>query len=547
MKHLSLLGDPVLRVATEEGKARALTLPQLLAQLSGGAALSFIALRPHQRAAWHAFLVQLAFLALEAGVRTEPPQDDAAWAELLRGLTPEHPGDEPWHLVVDDWTLPAFMQSPCVAGAQGDYRNAVGSAQELDLLVTSKNHDEKIGKLRPVLPEAVDVWVYALLSLQGFAGFLGRGNFNTMRMNGGFGSRPQFRLLTQRGSGVEFLRDLGALQAGTDNLYSAAETAQIGLDRPLALLWLPPWSAAALPLRRVHPLCLEVTRRVRLRGATAGLEMLSAASATMRVAAKDAKGLVQDPWTPVIKDGEPRALTAQADSFNYHRLAPLLFDDTRYQLPLLARPTEAEIDAGGGATLLAQVLVGGSGRTDGALRREVPMPTFVLRKFATQRDVLAARARTFIDLASLAQGKVLRAALLQFVDGSEDVNWQNKDFAKAVMPWVELLERRIDDVFFAELFKTVTQPPMPDAEANSRWIATLSALARETFDLAVSALPTRDRSLQMARTRAERVFDNGLRKHLQAEPDAEGASGKKPARGGKTTKSRAAPAQEQDP
>jgi hypothetical protein len=137
--------------------------------------------------------------------------------------------------------------------------------------------------------------------------------------------------------------------------------------------------------------------------------------------------------------------------------------------------------------------------------------------------------------------------LLQFVDGSEDVNWQNKDFAKAVMPWVELLERRIDDVFFAELFKTVTQPPMPDAEANSRWIATLSALARETFDLAVSALPTRDRSLQMARTRAERVFDNGLRKHLQAEPDAEGASGKKPARGGKTTKSRAAPAQEQDP
>ena len=538
MKHLSLLGDAVLRVAAEDDTAHTLSLPQLLARLSAGDNLAFTALRPHQRPAWHAFLVQLAFLALEAGALTEPPQDAALWTNLLRALTPQHPGDEPWHLVVDDWTLPAFMQSPCVAGAQGDYRNAAASAQELDLLVTSKNHDEKIGKLRPVLPDEADVWAYALLSLQGFAGFLGRGNFNTMRMNGGFGSRSQFRLVTQRGSGAEFLRDLRALLAGADALWHDAQAMQIGTDGQAALLWLPTWGSAALPLQHVHPLCLEVTRRVRLRRcALGGLEMLSAASDTMRVAAKDAKGLVQDPWTPVIKEGEPRALTAQADAFSYHRLAPLLFDYTRCQLPLLARPTDAEIDSHANATLVAQVLVGGSGRTDGVLRREVWMPTHVLRKFATARGELAARALVFIELASLAQGRVLRAALLQFVDGSAAVNWQNKDFGKAVTPWVNLLEERIDAVFFPVLFQTTTEPPMSDVDARTTWIDVLAGLVQETFDAALTALPTRDRTHHVARARAARLLANASRTHLQAEPRPElvSAAAKKKARGAKTS------------
>ena len=64
---------------------------------------------------------------------------------LIRGLTPEFPDDEPWHLVVDDITKPAFMQAPAsssdkLARVQEHYRE---HPTRWTLLVTSKNHDVK--------------------------------------------------------------------------------------------------------------------------------------------------------------------------------------------------------------------------------------------------------------------------------------------------------------------------------------------------------------------------------------------------------------------
>lgn len=543
VKRLSLLDEPLFRVASAGSSAR-LTLPEVLARLAAGDDLVFVALRPHQEAAWHAFLVQLAFLALEAAgwpaVPTDPT-DPAGWRRLLRLLSTQWPSDEPWHLEVDDWRMPAFLQSP---GSPADYREAGGSAQELDLLVTSKNHDEKIGKLQMRADDAVDVWVYALVSLQGFAGFLGRGNYSTMRMNGGFASRPQFRLVFTEGSGAEFVRDLAALREHAATLWHNAADMGMGTTADAArLLWLEPWAAAPLPLAKVHPLCLEVTRRVRLRSdADGALRVWTAPSTSMRVAAKDNKGLVLDPWIPVMKDGEPRALTAQADTFQYHRLAPLLFDRSRSELPALALPTDDELDADAPAVLRMQVLVGGSGRTDGYLRRELPMPPPVLQRFARDRDQLAVRARAFVELASVAQGKVLRAALLQYVDGSDEVDWQNKDFGKAVSPWVAVLERRIDDAFFETLFATLGEPPLGAAAARSRWAGVLRALVRGVFDAAVASLPTRDRSREFARGRAERLLRNAMRLHLaDEEPVNADANARAGGRRGPSTGRRAAP------
>ena len=71
---------------------------------------TFPALRPHQRHAWHAFLVQLGAMAMHRADVATPPTTGGEWLTLLRGLTPEFPDDEPWQLVVDDITKPAFMQ-----------------------------------------------------------------------------------------------------------------------------------------------------------------------------------------------------------------------------------------------------------------------------------------------------------------------------------------------------------------------------------------------------------------------------------------------------
>ena len=59
-------------------------------------------------------------------------------------MTPGYPDDEPWQLVVDDITKPAFMQPPASsAEREKDYKSSVATPDELDMLVTSKNHDLK--------------------------------------------------------------------------------------------------------------------------------------------------------------------------------------------------------------------------------------------------------------------------------------------------------------------------------------------------------------------------------------------------------------------
>ncbi|MBL8350320.1 MAG: type I-E CRISPR-associated protein Cse1/CasA [Burkholderiaceae bacterium] len=515
MRALNLLTDPLILVRPAGGAPARLDLPELLARMSAGEALDFPLLRPHQQPAWHAFLVQLAYLALELAGRDAPPIDGADWRSLLRALTADHPNDVSWCLVVDDWLQPAFLQSPCLPGGQADYRRVLDSAQDIDLLITSKHHDEKSGKLPLAGAGEVDALVFALVSLQGFSAFLGAGNYNTMRMNGGFSSRPQFRFVVERGSGPEFRRDLTALLTQAENLREQALDAHgIGTALEHRLLWLTPWGAAPLALASVHPLCLEVCRRVRLRREGDTLQALTAASATARVDAKDRNGVVMDPWLPLVKDskdGSTKALTAHAGSFGYRSLSPILFDGARCVLPLLARPTPQEQHAG---ALLAQVLVGGSGRSDGLLRREIPLRGRALRHFAEHRDELAQRAQRFVDMAGTLQGKVLRPALLQFVDGSDEPDWQNNDFAKFVAPWVARFDQQVDEVFYGLLFATL-EADLDDSAAESRWLAQLRTVADALVAEACEALPSRDRSRVFARARAERVFVGGLFKHFR--------------------------------
>ena len=511
---LNLLTEGVVRVQDGDGLVHGLSLPQLLARLSAAEVLDFPLLRPHQQPAWHAFLVQLAYLALEQAELAKPPTDAVSWLSLLRGLTPAHPADEPWHLVVDDWQVPAFLQSPCQPGAQADYRGVLQSAQEIDLLITSKNHDEKVGKMPRVGASNADVVVFALVSLQGFAGFLGVGNYNTMRMNGGFASRAQFRLVFQRGAGPEFLRDLSVLLAQADRLRERAMEFEIGSALQHRLLWLAPWGAEALSLAAVHPLCLEVCRRIRLRLHAGALQALTAASKSARVDAKLRNGVVLDPWTPLVregKDGGAKALTAHAGSFGYRYLSPILFEAKRFDLPLLALPAPTERGAG---VLVAQVLVGGSGRTDGLLRREIPLRGRALRNFADTRTELAIRARKFVEIAGTLQGKVLRPALLQFVDGSNEPDWQNGDFGKYVAPWIAQFDQRVDDVFYEALFDSL-ESELTDLAAETQWLGLLRGLAQTLLSQALEALPSRDGSRVFARARAERLFVGGLYKQFR--------------------------------
>jgi CRISPR system Cascade subunit CasA len=337
-------------------------------------------------------------------------------------------------------------------------------------------------------------------------------------MNGGFSSRPQFRLAFARGTGAEFVRDLTVLLQSRAELGEQFQRAHPAADLTALhrLLWLPVWDEGSLSLSSVHPLCLEVCRRVRLVHDDGRYLMRRASSNAMRVAAKDQRGHVMDPWVPIVSGEEPKAFTAQAHSLGYRSLQALLFDKTRFKLPLLAEPSEVERQANQPGTWIAQVLVSGDGGTDGLLRRELPVPPPVLWQRTSTAEALARRAQQFVNLAGLASGKVLRSALLQFVDGGDEVDWKNRDFTRAVEPWMDRYEQAIDEVFFEQLFDTLEHEPDDEQSAQRQWVAWLAQAAETHLALAAQSLPTRDGSRRIARARAERLLRLSLHKQFAA-------------------------------
>ena len=256
---------------------------------------------------------------------SEPPTDGETWREIIRGLTPDFPGDEPWRLVVDDITKPAFMQPPASSEKKmADYKSVVGTPDELDMLVTSKNHDLKSSVADS---GGAGDWLFALISLQTSEGYPGAGNYGISRMNGGLGNRPAFSLTPSTRHGAHARRDITALLEYRDHLlddYPMRD--ENGVD----LLWVRAWDGAkaeAFTLGDMDPFYIEICRRIRLNAERGGaIRVVRATSKGPRIEARKSNGVVGDPWTP-INQKEGKSLTLGAGGFTYRRIANYLTAD----------------------------------------------------------------------------------------------------------------------------------------------------------------------------------------------------------------------------
>jgi CRISPR system Cascade subunit CasA len=127
---------------------------------------------------------------LKAG-RSELPDGEDDWRELIRGLTPDWPEDEPWSLVVEDVSKPALLQPPVPREEFSAWKNKEDNwcytPDELDTAVTtSKAHDLK----RAVQAvSSIEDWLYALLSFQTQTHYGGRGWYGAARGPQGFLNR----------------------------------------------------------------------------------------------------------------------------------------------------------------------------------------------------------------------------------------------------------------------------------------------------------------------------------------------------------------------
>jgi CRISPR system Cascade subunit CasA len=492
------LTEPMIRARLPGGEERDLTLPEVLGQLSCDDIEAFCHLRPHQTHAWHAFLVQLAAIALHRAGLEIPPGEPAVWCDLLRALTE---GDEaPWCLVVEDLSRPAFLQPPVPEGSLSGFKNRLTAPDALDILVTAKNHDVKA--LRMTKPRLAH-WLFALLTLQTMQGFLGAGNYGIVRMNGGFSSRACVSITPGLRTGARFLRDVQTLLATRQSLVNSHGLADRG---GLALLWLAPWDgSSSLAWEACDPFFIEVCRRIRLVDQDGLLTALASPTKTRRLQAEDRKGDTGDPWTPVQR-AKGTALTVSGSGFTYRLSQELIFGGD-------FEPGGTQVLQSGdgeGSTFYAWALVRGQGKTEGLHERRLPLPGKVRVRLGSPagRETLGALSKRRVEIAASVQKQVLRPALCALLQaGASRLDFTDDRPHR----WLDAFDQSVDRVFFDALWPDLD---VSEAEASRNWERLLLGLARAQLESAIAAAPIPAISRFRAVAAAERMFDGLKRKHF---------------------------------
>lgn len=469
-----LLTEPLISIRTRKEDTKR-SLPGVLEVLGVERDVTFPALRRHQKHAWHAFLVQLAVMALHRGGENDPKQTADRWTDLL--LTLSDGNRNAWRLVVDDLSEPAFMQPPVPEGSKENWKS-IKSPGALDMLVTAKNHDLK-AQLVPAGES--EHWMLALISLQTMEGFLGAGKWGIARMNGGFGSRPSVALVRKTGFHDRFLRDTEILLRRRDELVS--DVWPYPPTGGKVLLWTDSWDGeSSLSLTECDPFFVEICRRVRLHQRDSKICAFDIPTKKPRVSAKELKGVTGDPWTPVLNDNEGvKALTVPSSGFSYTLVSDLLFSG-RYSQGLAWRQPEENDNM----VFLASAVTRGQGKTEGFHECRIKVPSRICTMMDTPngRDRLAQDAQRQIKIADTARKKVLRFALCVVSQGAPETGLNFKD--QRPEKWLSRFQQAIDQIFFERLF---AQLDMDEDDAADAWARELIDLAREQLDDAIRSTP----------------------------------------------------------
>lgn len=511
-----LLTDPLIGMRTREGE-RCVSLPDLLAALSAGDVEGYPGLRAHQADPWHVFLVQLAASIQARHPTGTLPTDPGYWRAGLLDLADGR--ESAWHLVVEDMTQPAFLQHPWTNGdaeaadygvkivrGQTAYDAKARTPDELDVLVTSKNHDVKMARAGATTAEA---WLFALLLLQTTSGFLGQGNYGIVRMNGGFASRCVASWTSAMHPSIRFIDETAAVHG----LRSRACREMGYAGRGVVLTWLTGWDRQGhqWSISQVEPWFIEAARPIRLReAASGGWLALGATSKARQIGPKSLEsGDVGDPWTPINVQDKKKgrsALTLAADGFTPQRLTDLLFEQG-FELTALQRPRPGDEPG----WFVASCLVRGQGTTEGFHRVELPVPPKArLALFTPQtRNTLGHLAQQLLGDAREVQ-KALATALTVLTEGGPE----QADFKRdAVENWLKGTRKdfaqRWEAMYFPMLWRGADEG---HASIRGDWQQQLVNAAQELLDEATGRLPLPANRTWRATTRAQDALRGMLRK-----------------------------------
>lgn len=504
-----LLHDPLIGLRTRSGEVGA-SLPELLARLCADDVEGYTGLRPHQADPWHVFLVQIAasVLARRRDIdAAKPPADADFWREGLLDLSEGQ--SSAWELVVDDFTKPAFMQHP-LAGGVDELRNffekKAAAPDELDVLITAKDHDLKLARANPGAAEA---WLFSLITSQTTSGYIGKGCYGTVRMNSGSGSRPVVSMVFSIVPADRFLEELVLVCS----LRSERIQSHGFVDRGLVLCWIRPWRRddSMCAVTDLEPWFVEAVRPIRLLCGTRGLLAMRASSQARLVGPKILdSGVVGDPWIPINVENKKKgetALTLGAAGWTPERLVDLLFEQG-FRLTPLQKPRRDTSDL----WFIGSAIVRGQGTTDGfhAFRLQVPAKIRATLFNAEAAQSLGSFARELLKLSADASA-ALRTALMSMAEGGpEKVNFEKKAIASWAKAASADVTRRWHDRYFPTLWRA-TDPADRDG-VKAAWKAELVADVRQALAHAERRLPIPTARRWRAVTKARWALDASLRK-----------------------------------
>ena len=499
----NLLTDPLIEVDIGTGERQWTSLPKVLELLGDDHEIEFPDLQAHHRHPWHAFMVQLAGLALIRARKDSPRQSADDWRRWLQILAPA----PAWCLVNSNFQEPAFLQPPVPENHLAKLKNKTPFPDQLDILVTAKNHEVKAHTIdlsapldlaRKALPQ--------LITYQTFSGFGGRALYGVSRMNGGFSSRSCVAFYHSHSWNHRFSKDLLRLLEHRDSVLEDFDYLE---DEEHALLWLLPWGGKAdevLSIAELDPFFIEICRRVRLTLEENQLIIHQGSSQAARVDAKELKGNLGDLWTP-IRRKDLAALTVSDRGFNYRLITQLLLEDDVFE------PAPAQTLGVRSQDTIAffSALVRGQGKTGGFHERSVPIPVAVVDRLTDARkQEIGSVARKRIEIASETRIKVLKLSLLALAQGG--IEWKKLDFTDdSGNPWLNTFDSEVDRVFFDRLFAEVDLPP---EERDARWQTQLKQFAQKTFRDAAQVLPRRDALRIAAEIDAEFLFNLKIKEIL---------------------------------
>ena len=507
---VNLLTDPAIPVdVTELTRPKLLTLPDLFAHLASDTVDGFPGLAAHQEQAWYQFVAQLGALALHRRNLNELPDDVNIWLALLSDLTPDC-NETAWSLIVEDSTKPAFLQPP--TSRIDAFKLAAETPDALDILVTAKNHDRKQAQASHAAPH---LWLYALLTLQTTQGYSGRGQPGIARMNGGFSSRVLVDRRPDARWGHRVDRAIRMLLHQRETVLARVGDAAYRQSGGLGLTWLRAWDTdVPLSVMELDPYFIEVCRRVRLTITSGGrVGALVRPAGKPRVEAQALKGNLGDPWVPInLGKSEPSALTVGGGGFDYRLAQRILFDkDLKQPLALRKLPGEER----GDTEIHMAVLVRGQGKTEGLQQRVIPLPRSIAvrlsfgaddEEFGEQTAHLADLSRDMVEAAGEAR-RVLRQAVLVYLQGPENPNFQKRDAS----PVVTRYDRVIDEQFFDRLFAALEVGADEVVHDWHRFLRDEARrLAGEVWDRTAPPSARREKS----RAASEAVLLGGLRRRL---------------------------------